>query len=136
MTNRIPEISDEKLAEFASRMRPLMDIRGKGLCYLPMPGNLRTSSYINVIAAFDEKVEGLVPFAEVEIQLKRPNDSWFAPSIADVLCWIPKEYEDLVVAFEVDRTPEQRAASLPVPLAENDGYHVATLRLYARQEAG
>ena len=56
----------------------------------------------------------------------------FKPSIAEVLAQIPEGLLAATIAFEIVERPETAADLDKHSEALNDGYHVATTRLYAK----
>jgi len=54
----------------------------------------------------------------------------FKPSIAEVLAQIPKDIRHLVGAFEIIKHPETAQDLNDEIAVVNDGFHVATTRLY------
>ena len=81
---------------------------------------------------FDEsrKVPELKPLGDITTFHGYGYYGMFKPSIAEVLAQIPDVLVQRVVAFEIIGQPESAADLNAHPDAVNDGYHVATTRLY------
>lgn len=130
-THSIPEIPDEEMRRRAERIKPVVDFgfpRGKR--YIK-PVDLHTIAY-----TWDPKPAGKPPPLKV-IKDIRTLHSWghyalFKPSIGEVLAQIPEDVLDQVIAFEIVVKPECADDLNAEREAVNDGFHVATTRLYAR----
>ena len=125
----IPKISDEKLNELASRIKPF--VRFEGVAYYIEPVDLRRTAF-----TWDpkptERVNGLLSLCDIKTYHTYGAPVFFKPSIAEVIVAIPVEHLDKVVAFEMVKTPETADDLNEEPEALNAGYHVATARLYVK----
>lgn len=81
---------------------------------------------------YDEsrKVPVMKPMADITTFHGYGYYGMFKPSIAEVLAQIPDVLAQRVVAFEIIGRPESAADLNDHPDALNDGYHVATTRLF------
>jgi hypothetical protein len=128
-TLTIPEISDERLAELAKRIRPVVRSRSNALAYIE-PCDLRRVSFI-WDAKITRKASKLVKHATIRTLHTYGYYGLFKPSIAEVLAQIPEDLIEQTVAFEVigpkdasDLNREQEAL--------NAGFHVAVTHLYGK----
>lgn len=122
---RIPEISDEHLAELLMEIQPV--VRMGGVLWHIAPVHPRTQSFtwdlVLTMPAEPVKVIGSSPTFHTY-----GAPSLFKPSVAEVLAQIPPEWEERVVAFEMTH----RDLDSRYVLAE--GYHVASVIFYSRSE--
>ena len=81
---------------------------------------------------FDEsrKVPEMKPLMDITTFHSYGYYGMFKPTIAEVLAQIPDVLVQRVVAFELVARPENASDLNEHPDALNDGYHVATARLY------
>lgn len=125
--SRIPTLTDARLAELVSRIKPVVEF--KGVKRYIEPVNPR-----NVAYTWDPKPADVAPaFKEVaEIQTFHTYGyiGFFKPSIAEVLAQIPEQLLDRVIAFELKTTPSHVNDLNAESEASNAGYHVAYATLY------
>ena len=81
---------------------------------------------------FDEsrQVPKMKPLMDITTFHSYAYYGFFKPTIAEVLAQIPDTLVQRVVAFELVARPENASDLNEHPEALNDGYHVATARLY------
>ncbi len=128
-TLEIPEITDERLAELAARIKPVVRNRSNALAYIK-PCDLRNVAF-TWSPKITRKAANLVKHATIRTLHRYGYYGLFKPSIAEVLAQIPADLIDETVAFETigpsDATDLGKESE-----ALNAGFHVATTRLYGR----
>jgi hypothetical protein len=126
----IPEVSEDRIKELARRIKPIVEFRGQGKCYIESV-NLFDTAY-----TCDPKSTGraqdIKPLRDIRTYHKYSFALFFKPSIAEVLAQIPEECLDRVIAFEIVESPETVDDINNEPEARVAGYHVATTRLYVQ----
>ncbi len=136
--NHIPEISDQKLQELCERIKPVIRFaRGpkglfrsrEGYAYYIDPVDPRSIAF-----TWDPKptkrATWLQSLCDITTYHTYNYYGLFKPSIAQVIAQIPEEHIDKVVAFEIIICPETSADLNDYNKELNEGYHVATTRLY------
>ncbi len=154
----IPKMSDEKLSKLLERIKPVVrfaKIRtsrkelGDGrfsITMKPHPkGKLQVWDagepyYIKSVdprkvsfiwsAKADKLAEGLNKIADITTYHTFGYHGFFKPSIAEVIEQIPKKFLGKVVAFEIVDSPKDVYDLNKHREALNQGFHVATTRLY------
>lgn len=136
---QIPEITDERLRQLYSRIKPVMKKAGSNELYWLREFSdeeLRRVAY-NWGDNFDKPVyEGkITPIKGKDFKcLHRYGfQGFFKPSIAEVLAQIDPKLLSIVVAFEIISSPHTEADFYKDPFtraAFNEGFHVSTVRLY------
>jgi len=127
----IPEVSPERLAELAKRIRPVVRFPFLGKCYIRSVGDLCHEVYLNnpmpARPAWNIKPLADITTYHTPDRGYGPWDDFFGPTVAEVLAQIPAELLNRVVAFEILDDDEE-----PHP-PNGNGLQVATTRLYARK---
>lgn len=125
----IPELSDEKLNELASRIKPL--VRDKtGNARNIRPVDLRSVAYTWSPKRVGEPVTSLESLAEFRCLHRYGYYGMFKPSIAEVICQIPANLIDRATHFEIVQSPKWANDLNEEQAALNAGFHVSTVRLY------
>jgi hypothetical protein len=131
MSDWIPKLTDERLAELVEKIKPV--IRRDDDLYYIKPVDPRGIAY-----TWDPKpteaAEELVMVCDITTFHGFAHQGCFKPSIAEVLSQIPKGLLDLVIAFEIVKSPEDINDLNRFRVAMNEGYHVARTRLYTAPE--
>ena len=126
----IPKVPATRIAELADRIKPVIQFKRHGICYIE-PVDL-----FNVAYTWDpkpaEEAKGLKVLCDITTYHGYGYYGCFKPSIAEVLAQIPAEHLDKVIAFEIVKSPQTADDLNREPEALNAGYHVATTRLYVR----
>ncbi len=149
----IPEISDEELLKRYQQIKPVMSDSSGALWWVKeysQVSELRYQSYR--FAGFAEVirnpvgVDELTPLMGEDFACLHRYGYYglFKPSIAEVLAQIDDRLignpdDSLVTAFEIIDTPKDWDDMVGTPLREavfNQGYHISTVRLYARTPSG
>lgn len=125
----IPAISDERIAQLSTTIRPTVRDEDDKLRYIE-PVEPRSIAF-----PWDPKFEGLAEDL-TEVARIRTLHTWayygfFKPTVAEVLAQIPAEYVEKVVAFETNG-PETVTDLNKESEMLNAGYHVAETILYAK----
>ncbi|PWU22642.1 hypothetical protein C5B42_05380 [Candidatus Cerribacteria bacterium 'Amazon FNV 2010 28 9'] len=137
MSGRIPEISNERLAELAARIKPVVFVRyGKigesgVLRYIGPISDLRGESFL-WDPSLQEEAVGLIPVAEITTYHTFAFEGFFRPTIAEVLAQIPPKWVMDAIAFEIVEYPRSLEDMQKHPEMMRRGYHVATTRLYKK----
>ena len=125
----VPQITDERLAELAERIKPV--IRKNDVLYSIKPVDLRKIAFI-----WDPTEDGEAPalesIGEIRTYHKFGHPGFFKPSIAEVLAMIPDEFINNVEFFEIIESPKNADDLNKEKEALAMGYHVARTRLYKR----
>lgn len=104
------------------------------LYYIEEVANLRRVSYTWSPKPSKPVEEGsLNPLTDIRTYHTWAYYGFFKPTIAEVLAQIPESQIEDVVAFEIIDSPKTAADLNKESVALNDGYHVATTRLYANK---
>lgn len=127
----IPKISDERLRELHKRIKPVVRFANKDLFYIE-PVDLRNIAYTWDPKPAD-KAMGLKTLCDITTYHTYSYYGFFKPSIAEVIAQIPEEHLQKVVAFEIVGKPETASDLNREHEALNEGYHVATTRLYVQE---
>ena len=148
--NRIPEISDARLAELYARIKPIARFKRKDGDILDFPESPKESEVklvpndVGGVLYWLDDVEfprSTFTYSPKPVKMVKSLKSvtgittyhtWayyglFRPTIAEVLAQIPEEYVDKVVAFET------LTAITTSHIVEN--YHVAMTILYVQKES-
>lgn len=125
----VPPITDERLAELAARIKPVVQFKGRRHYIAPV--DLRGEAY-TWAPRLAEEAPPLVTLGEFQTYHAYGYYGMFKPSVAEVLAQVPAEHAAQAVAFEIVVWPETSADLNQYLEALNAGYHVATTRLYAR----
>lgn len=132
MTERIPDIEDDRLEELMDRIQPV--VKRDGQRYFIEEVDPRKTAF-----TWDptptEEAEGLTRIGEITTFHRFSHKGFFKPSIAEVLAQIDERAEekiDEVQAFEIVEHPEDASDLNLTPEATNEGFYVATTRLYTR----
>lgn len=135
----IPEITDVRLKQLYSRIKPVMKKAGSGELYWLREfsdDELRHVAY-TWGDNFDRRVPDgtIAPIKGKDFRcLHRYGfQGFFKPSIAEVLAQIDPRLLGVVVAFEIIKSPSTEADLRKDPFtsaAFNEGFHVSTVRLY------
>lgn len=124
----IPKASKKRIAEWATRIRPVV-MAGR-LSFIKPPDPF------NVAYTWDPKptkeATGLKAVADIRTYHVYGYYGLFKPSVAEVIAQIPGDLLPSVVAFEIIQHPETASDLNKETQALNDGFHVAKTRLYAR----
>lgn len=128
-TLEIPKISNDRLAELAARIKPVVRNRNGALAYIK-PCDLRHEAF-TWDAKTTRKAKNLVKHATIRTLHTYGYYGMFKPSVAEVLAQIPVELIEQTVAFETVG-PADADALNKESAALNAGFHVATTRLYGR----
>lgn len=128
MTKRIliPPITDRELKRWG-HIRPVM-VFHRQLYYIK-PGDPRNESFV-WDAKRVERADKISPIQDIRTYHGFSYHGFFKPSVAEVLAQIPKELLPEVAAFEIIKRPENAANLNEEKEALNQGFHVATTRLY------
>ena len=125
----IPVLSVERVAELFKHIKPVYEFDGVKRYIKPVA--LHTVAYTWDAKPAAEAV-GLIPLTDITTYHKWGYYGFFKPSIGEVLRQIPEDLLEQVVAFEIVDSPKN-SEDLNKNLTElNDGYHVATTRLYRK----
>ena len=122
----VPQITDERLAELAERIKPL--IRHRDLLFTIAPVDPSRQTFI-IDPVLLEVAMGLEAIAEIRTYHTFQHPLIFRPSVAEVLAMIPDEFIDEVKFFEIVEPPKNLNMEKE---ALDMGYHVARTRLYRR----
>ena len=138
--NRIPAISDERLKELYTHIKPVKKNMMGELCWLREfdPNKLRSANF-----SWDdysrEKVSEtgvvLASYKEIVCLHKFSTPGLFKPTIAEVLTQISPDDVEKVVAFELVTNPADSRWHYSADFAHQafaDGYHVFVVKLYVR----
>ncbi len=134
----VQETSEQRLQELAERIRPITQ-RGGVLRFVSFKNPLlrgcygknpelywhRTLTHVDV----GEEVKGLVSIGEIKTYHSFFLKSTFSPTTAEVLAQIPKDYVDMVVAFQI--LGSWGNGVLQDEEALKDNYYTALTRLFA-----
>jgi len=120
MSEHVPKITDERLAELLARIRPVHRFDGE-LCYIK-PVDPRRIAF-TWDPKKDMRADGLVALQYVMTCHDYGHPSLFKPSVAEVLAQIPEDIVDEVVAFETSRDAD---------FDRGLGCHVTTTIFYGR----
>ncbi len=125
----IPLVTDSRLKQLASKIRPVVRNRNNALAYIE-PCNLR-----NIAFAWDPKItrkaSNLVKHATIKTLHTWSYYGFFKPTIAEVLAQIPEDLIEDTVAFEVIG-PSMASDLNREKEALDAGFHVAMTHLYGR----
>ncbi len=128
-TFSIPPITDERLAQLVTRIRPVVRGGSNALHWIK-PCDPRGEAF-----TWDPKrlgrAQNLVKHATIRTLHTYGYYGMFKPSIAEVLAQIPEALLEQTVAFETTG-PRDAAALNDDSAALNAGFHVATTVLYGR----
>ena len=127
--NRIREIDDETLATLVDRIKPV--IRKKENLYYIKPVDPRKTAYL-WDPKTTKKAKGLEQLTDIRTYHTFGYYGFFKPSIYEVIAAIPEELLLRVVAFELIDKPETREDLGKEWDLINEGYQVATARLYTK----
>ncbi len=127
----IPEVPKNRIEELALRIKPVVEFKGKGKCYIKPVDLFKVAYTWGAKAA--EKATRLKSLCEIVTYHGFGYYGFFKPSIAEVLAQIPAELLERVVAFEITRSPESATDLNREREALNAGFHVATTTLYVRE---
>ncbi len=128
-TLEITKITDERLAELAARIKPVVRNRNNALAYIK-PCGLRDEAF-TWEPKITHKAANLVKHATIRTLHTYGYYGFFKPSIAEVLAQIPEDLIEQTVAFETFG-PAAADALNKESAALNAGFHVATTNLYGR----
>ena len=136
---RIPEITDQRLEELASQIKPVVRFKGKkgrvpkynGVLFYIADVDLRGTAFTWEPKA-TKIADDLNIYAMIRTFHSYGAPSFFKPSIAEVLAQIPQEDIGRVVAFET-LTSKIDSTSLDIKNCLPDGYHWTTTRLYEKK---
>ena len=110
ITAKLPQISDDKLLELYSRIRPIRRDDDGDPCWVKEFSleRLRGSSYVWDSEDVGEKIAdtGLTPIGAFKCLHGYGYYGLFKPSIAEVLAQIPYGFIDEADAFEIVEAPE------------------------------
>ncbi len=127
----IPTLPDGELNARAERIKPIVRFDGE-LRYI------KSVDIRNVAYTWEPKsaklAKDLTTLLDITTYHTYGYHGLFKPSIAEVLCQIPTDLVDKVFAFEIIVRPETAEDLNLDKEALNAGYHIATTRLYGRQE--
>lgn len=127
MSKYIPEVSEEKIKELFSRIKPVIDYNG-------VKKYIKDVDPFNISYIWSPKTKGiannLIAIKDIITYHSYGYYGLFKPSIAEVLAQIPDDIVDKVDAFEIIEHPECAEDLNDNSDALNDGFHVAKTRLY------
>lgn len=129
MKFEIPEITEERLKELAKRIRPVVRNRNNALAYIK-PCDLRKVAF-TWDPKITRKADNLVKHATIKTLHTWAYYGMFKPSIAEVLAQIPEDLIEDTVAFETIGPQDANDLNNQRD-AVNEGFHIATTRLYSK----
>jgi hypothetical protein len=129
---KVPEMSGARIRELAERIKPVMEFKEEGRCYIK-PVDIFAESF-----TWDPepatKALGLKSICDITTYHPYGYIGNFKPSVAQVILQIPREHLDKVIAFEIVKVPDEFPDnSSPEYEALDAGYHTARTRLYSRE---
>ena len=137
---RIPEVPSERIEELSKRIKPVVRFSRRGffmrLCVSAdgKPFFIKKVDLFGIAFTWSPKptkrARGLKQVVDITTYHTWGYYGCFKPSIAEVLAQIPDEYVYEVNAFEIVDSPKTSADLCRYPEELNEGYHVATTRLY------
>jgi hypothetical protein len=139
VTFEIPEIADERLAELAARIKPLV-LRDESKID-GQPGralwSIKPCDLRGVAFPWDPQWDMPAPADLVPLRVVRTLHTYgyygmFKPSVAEVLAQIPADLVETAVAFSVDG-PKTATDLGKHPDELNAGFHVAQTTFYGRK---
>lgn len=133
-TKLVPDddASTMKVSRLVGRIRPIVEVDGNKM-YIEQPC-VYTQAFLwePKLSAIAEDME---PIADVKTYHTFGFYGFFKPTIAEVLIQIPECHEKETIAFEIVKSPGTADDLNEEIEALNQGYHVATTRLYRRKAA-
>lgn len=129
----IPDISDDALRDLAEKVKPLIRDRDDGKPYNIRACHLRDVAYTWSPRLVGDPVENLTTIGQFQCLHRYGYYGMFKPSIAEVLCQMPKELADSSEYFEIVKQPNWANDLNEEREALNAGFHVSTVRTYSTQ---
>lgn len=123
----IPKVDRKILIELAAKIRPLFKF--DGVLYFIKPQDIFNVSYIWEPVK-DKKASNLEQIKDITTYHGFNYYGFFKPSVSEVLAQIPKKLINQVTAFEIINRPLYANDLNREKKALDNGYHVATTRLY------
>lgn len=131
MSGRIPDKPEEEIVALSKRIKPVVSVNGEKRYIRPV-------DLFSIAYTWDPKpakqARGLYPYRDITTYHRWGYYGFFKPSIAEVLAQIPEACVDETVAFEIIKRPETSEDLQAQWDIVNEGYHMATTRLYSRTE--
>ena len=131
-TPKVTQMSERRLHELLERIKPVVAFKDQGRCYIKPVDPLSETYTSNPEPT--RKAVGLKPLCDITTYHPYSYYGVFRASVAQVILQIPPEHVDKVVAFEIVKHPETADDLDPQSQIFNSGYHVATTRLYVRDD--
>ena len=131
-TPETQEMSEQRILELAKQIKPIVTFKEEGSCYV-RPVDPFSESYLWDPRPAD-RATGLSVLCDITTYHPYGYYGSFKPSIAQVILQVPSEHLDRVVAFEIVKPPETVDDLDRESEIFNSGYHVATTRLYVRED--
>ncbi len=124
----IPDISDERLAQLAAQIKPMVLIDG-------LPNTLDVEDYRDVSFIWEitnpQPVEGIEPFTSYRSLHTFGYHGFFKPSVEEALAFLPEGAEDQAVGFTLTG-PETIEDLHREREAMHAGFHVGEVTLWRK----